>query len=144
MHALISLFFIACAPQPEQEPDLTTPVEDDLGAAWTILVYMDGDNDLESYVMHDLNELEASMLGPDVRVLVLADRAEGYVKEDGDWTTTRRYEILPDADLDVVVSPVIEDMGELDMADPQTLADFITWGRSYAPAERTALSLIHI
>jgi hypothetical protein len=141
MHALISLFFIACAPEPEQEPDLTTPVEDDLGAAWTILVYMDGDNDLESYVMHDLNELEASMLGPDVRVLVLADRAEGYVKEDGDWTTTRRYEILPDADLDVVVSPVIEDMGELDMADPQTLADFITWGRSYAPAERTAIVL---
>ncbi|MBK9645755.1 MAG: hypothetical protein IPO67_11500 [Deltaproteobacteria bacterium] len=97
MHALISLLFIACAPapEPEGEPDLIAPVEDDPGAAWTILVYMDGDNDLESYVMHDLNELEASMLSPDVRVLVLADRAEGYVTEDGDWTTTRRYEILP-------------------------------------------------
>lgn len=143
MHALISLLFIACAPapEPEGEPDLIAPVEDDPGAAWTILVYMDGDNDLESYVMHDLNELEASMLSPDVRVLVLADRAEGYVTEDGDWTTTRRYEILPDADRGVVVSPVIEDLGELDMADPQTLADFITWGRSYAPAERTAIVL---
>lgn len=143
MHALLSLLFVACAPktEPERDPDVIAPVEDEPGAAWTILVYMDGDNDLESYVMHDLNELEASMLSPDVRVLVLADRAEGYVREDGDWTTTRRYEILPDADLDVVVSPVIEDMGELDMADPQTLADFITWGRSYAPAERTAIVL---
>ena len=126
MHALISLLFVACAPSPEPEPDLTTPVEDETGAAWTILIYMDGDNDLESYVMHDLNELEASMLTPDVRVLVLADRAEGYVTEDGDWTTARRYEIVPDADLDVVASPVIEDLGEVDMADPQTLGDFIT------------------
>jgi hypothetical protein len=143
MHALISLFLVACAPnnESEREPDTAPTVEEDPGAAWTILVYMDGDNDLESYVMHDLNELEASLLGPDVRVLVLADRAEGYVTEDGDWTTARRYEILPDGDLDVVVSPVIEDMGELDMADPQTLADFIIWGRAYAPSRRTAIVL---
>lgn len=141
MHALISLLFFACTPSPEPEPDLTTPVEDETGAAWTILIYMDGDNDLESYVMHDLNELEASMLTPDVRVLVLADRAEGYVTEDGDWTTARRYEIVPDADLDVVASPVIEDLGEVDMADPQTLGDFIAWGREYAPAKRTAIVL---
>lgn len=119
--------------------DPTAPPAGD--AAWTVLVYMVGDNDLEPYVVHDLNELEAGGPGGDVRVLVLADRAEGYDDTDGDWTGTRLYEVRGDDKLGHVSSPVLEDWGEVDMADPATLARFLATAAEIAPAERTALVL---
>jgi hypothetical protein len=108
-------------------------------SAWTVAVYLVGDNDLEAYVMNDLDELERAGAGPDVRIVVQADRSPGYVTGDGDWTGTRRYEIIPDGVDGVVKSPVVADMGELDMGDPATLADFLAWVDDNYPAERTAL-----
>jgi hypothetical protein len=110
-------------------------------AAWTVLVYMVGDNDLEEYVTHDLNELEAGGPGGAVRVLVLADRAEGYDDADGDWTGTRLYEVLGDEKINEVTSPVLADWGEADMADPETLARFLAYAAEAAPAEQYALVL---
>lgn len=110
-------------------------------AAWTVLVYMVGDNDLEPYVVHDLNELEAGGPGGAVRVLVLADRAEGYDDADGDWTGTRLYEVRGDDKIGHVSSTVLEDWGEADMADPATLARFLATAAETAPAERRALVL---
>lgn len=117
-----------------------TPTEPDV-ARWNFLVFMNGDNNLESYVVHDLNELEAVGSGDGVNVLVQVDRVEGYDDADGDWTGTRRYLIQPDADETVVASPVIEDLGELDMGDPAVLADFLAWASTNYPAERTVLIL---
>ncbi len=108
---------------------------------WTVLVYMNGDNNLESYVVHDLNELEAGGEGEGVRVLVQADRIDGYVDGDGDWTGARRYEMTGDDDLDVIRSPVLTEMGEIDMGDPAELAAFLAWGRETAPADHYALFL---
>ncbi|MES2640007.1 MAG: clostripain-related cysteine peptidase [Myxococcota bacterium] len=142
------LFLLGCAepsidlrpPRPPREPlEDTGVVETD--AIWTVLVYLVGDNDLESYVMHDLNELEAGGPGGAVRVLVLADRAEGYDDADGDWTGTRVYDLHGDDKLATVTSPVLADWGELDMADPETLARFLMFGAATAPAEHYALVL---
>lgn len=108
---------------------------------WTVLVYLVGDNDLEDYVLHDLNELEAGAPGGAVRVLVLADRAEGYDDSDGDWTGARVYDLHGDARLAEVTSPVLADWGEVDMADPATLARFLAFGAETAPAEHYALML---
>ncbi len=141
---LLSLLFACKKEQVEQEsPDTKVDPADDSSApadTWTVLVYMDGDNNLESYVMHDLNELEEGGEGQNVRVLVQADRIEGYADNGGDWTGTRRYEIVGDQS-NTMVSTLVEDMGELDMGDPQTLADFLAWARVYAPAEHYALFL---
>lgn len=108
---------------------------------WNVLVYMDGDNNLESYVTHDLNELEAAHAGDAVTVFVQADRIEGNDASDGDWTGTRRYRIEADADEEAVSSPVVEDLGEVDMGDPATLAAFIAWVDDSWPADHTVLSL---
>ena len=145
MKILLLSLLVACKKEPTEQDDPTTkvdPPEDSDAPAdtWTVLVYMDGDNDLESYVMHDLNELEEGGEGSGVRVLVQADRIEGYADNGGDWTGTRRYEIVGDQG-NTMVSPLVEDMGELDMGDPQTLADFLSWAREYAPAEHYALFL---
>lgn len=117
-------------------PERGAPTE---RAAWTVLVYMAGDNSLETYVTHDLDELEAGGADAQVRVLVQADRAPGGADDGGDWTGTRRYRIVTD-DAPGVVSP-LQDLGEVDMGAPDALADFLAWGRAVAPAEHTALVL---
>lgn len=152
------LLFFACAepeaadsPAPEDSaPDTGDSLPDDsetyvydsfVQPTWTILVYMDGDNDLEWYVPHDINELErGGGSGDGVEVLVQADRVEGYEDGDGDWTGTRRYRVVSDRE-EAIASEMLEDLGELDMGDPQTLADFLEWGANQAPADHYALIL---
>ena len=131
----------------DSDPDDDTAYEppDDTAAprtaAWNYLVYMAGDNDLESYVTHDLNELEAGDYSADVNILVLADRIEGYADDDGDWTGSRYYRIVADDDDTVVSSPVTEDLGEVNMANPEVLANFVAWASTNYPADHTALVL---
>ena len=155
---LVALGSPACRPAaPAADPparpagpaaDSAPPAGGDTGAAaaapaaWAFLVYIVGDNDLEDWVMHDLDELEAGTPeGDDVVVYALADRAEGYSTEDGDWTGTRLYRIAPDRTPGAVRSPVVADWGEADMADPATLARFLADTRASHPAARTALVL---
>ena len=110
-------------------------------ARWTFMVFMNGDNDLEAWVPKDLNELEQVGSGDGVHVVVQADRIPGYSDADGDWTDTRRYYITGDADTETVSSTVVEEMGELDMGDPQVLSDFLMWSHANYPADRMALVL---
>ena len=110
-------------------------------AKWQFLVYMDGDNDLEDWVIHDLNELELVGSGDGVEVLVQADRIDGYSTENGDWTDARRFRIEGDDDLEHFTTPVAEEIGEVDMGSPATLAGFLDWASTNYPAERRALIL---
>jgi hypothetical protein len=102
---------------------------------------MNGDNDLESLVFHDLNELEMGASSDDVDVIVQADRIDGYDERDGDWTGTRRYHITHDDDRGTVTSEMVEDLGELDMGDPAVLADFLAWGAENYPSDHRILVL---
>lgn len=121
--------------------DTSTDPGEPEAARWLFLVFMNGDNDLEDYVTHDLNELEQVGSGDGVHVVVQADRIRGYDDSDGNWTSTRRYYVVPDGDLEVVRSTVIDEPGELDMGDPAVLADFVAWAEARYPAERVALVL---
>ena len=112
---------------------------DSAEGGWQFLVYLVGDNDLEDWVTRDLNELELTGSGDGVEVLVQADRIDGYSKKDGDWTGTRRYRMGQDADPKTVTSPVLEDLGELDMGAPETLAAFLEWASTNYPAEHRVL-----
>lgn len=128
-------------PPPETAVPPATPLYNPALAEWTILVYMNGDNNLELSALHDLNEMEAAGSSQRVNVVVQIDRALGETGIDGDWTGARRYLIRGDADDGVLASDLLEEMGELNMGDPQTLADFVAWGRQTYPANRTALLL---
>ena len=102
-----------------------TPVRAE-GDAWTVMVYMDGDNSLESAVPVDLGELEAVGSTADVNFVVLADTLAGpaylyYVNQGG--------------------STVIASWGEVNMADPATLTRFITDAKTLYPANNYVLDL---
>ena len=107
---------------------------------WTIIYYSDADDDiLEEDLWFDINEMEVVGSNSQMNIVVQIDRAEGAFSGDGDWTDTRRLYITQDADLNQITSPVVENIGEADMGNPQTLSDFITWTIKNYPAKKYAL-----
>lgn len=110
-------------------------------AEWTFMVYQDSDNNLESAGIEDFNEMEMAGSTDKVNIIVQFDRAQGYDTSNGDWTQAKRYYVLEDSDNDEIVSEELEDLGEVNMGDPQTLVDFVIWGIDNFPARRYALVL---
>ncbi len=108
-------------------------------AAWTVLVYMAADNDLESYAIADLNEMEFIGSTDNLNVVVQVDRSPRYDSTNGDWSGARRYFMTQDTDLDNVASQQVGDLGVINMGDPATLKDFITWGIKTYPAQHYGL-----
>jgi len=123
-------------------------------STWTIMVYLDGDNNLESSALTDLNEVElVNLAGEGVSVIVLIDRCDGYSDADGNWTGTRLYEIKADNDLNAVKSTrltasasyfgtELTDIGdneELDMGNPATVTGFIGYCQDKYSADNYAL-----
>ncbi|HEX5840627.1 MAG TPA: clostripain-related cysteine peptidase [Anaerolineales bacterium] len=108
-------------------------------AKWTVMVYISGDNNLESYVVGDIEtELAAiSASSTDVQVVALADRGPGYDTSRGDWTQTLLYEVTTGITADE--DSAADDWGERNMGDPQTLIDFVTWTKANHPADHYAL-----
>ena len=117
---------------------------------WTVMVYLDSDNNLESVGIDDINEMEIVGSTSDVNIVVQMDRIpynvlasnnEGYADDasNGNWTTTRRYFISQDFDPVQINSRLLNDLGELNMGDPQTLIDFANWGAANYPAKNYLL-----
>ncbi len=111
-------------------------------AAWTVLVYLAADNDLEHWALVDFNEMEVAGSSPQVNVVVQFDRHPAYDNSDGNWSDTRRYYVTHDTDPNLINSirlDTLPPLGELDMGDPQTLIDFVNWGVDNFPARRYAV-----
>ena len=117
---------------------------------WTVMVYLDADNNLESAGIDDINEMEMVGSTADVNILIQVDRIphsvlaannEGSVDDtsNGDWTNTRRYYITQDFDPYTINSDLKSDLGELNMGNPSTLIDFATWAVSNYPAKKYLL-----
>ncbi|MBN1216341.1 MAG: hypothetical protein JXA99_12980 [Candidatus Lokiarchaeota archaeon] len=109
----------------------------DIKKNWTILIYLDGDNNLEYDAIRDF--LEMSSIGSDenINIIVQFDRISDYNNYYDDWTTTKRFFItkgmIPNS------NNAIMDLGELNMGDPKTLTDFILWGVNLYSSEYYAL-----
>jgi len=108
-------------------------------AEWTVMVYLDADNDLESAGIDDINEMEIVGSTPEVNIVVQADRIPGYDISNSDWTNTRRYYITQDFDPYQISSDLKSELGELNMGDPQTLIDFANWATINYPAKKYLL-----
>ncbi|MEI6194444.1 MAG: clostripain-related cysteine peptidase [Verrucomicrobiota bacterium] len=104
---------------------------------WTILLYMDGDNNLEPGGLADLADLGTLGSTSNLNLLVQMDRAAGYVTNDGNWYDTRRFYV--NKGTTAAPEHALQQLGELDMASPHTLTDFINWGAENYPAERYLL-----
>lgn len=108
---------------------------------WTILVFLNADNDLERFGILNFNQMEQIGSTDQVKIVVQMDRSPGFDTSNGDWTDTRRFLVTRDNDTLNMTSPVVEYMGEMDMGDPEVLADFIRWGQANYPAKKYCLVL---
>jgi hypothetical protein len=85
-------------------------------AKWTVMVYISGDNNLEDYVVKDIElELapELSVSSTDIQVIALADRGPGYDTSRGDWQTTKLYHVTKSMIADA--ASAVADWDERDM-----------------------------
>jgi hypothetical protein len=108
---------------------------------WVFIIYMDADNNLESAGIDDINEMETVGSNLNINIIVQIDRADGYDNSNGDWKGVRRYFITKDYDTDTISSNLLQDLGELDMANPDTLSNFVIWAINNNPAKKYALVL---
>jgi len=108
---------------------------------WTFMVYLDADNNLESAGIQDLNEMETVGSSDSLAIIVQMDRISGYDSSNGNWTETRRYYVTKDNDTENISSNLLENLGELNMGDSNTLSSFVNWTMQTYPAQHYALVL---
>lgn len=108
-------------------------------AKWTFMVYMIGDNNIELSAINDFLEMAAVGSNNDVRIVVQFDRSSAHDTSYGDWTTTKRFYIT--SGMTPTAANALMDLGEVNMADPNSLRAFINWSTSSYPADRYALVL---
>ncbi len=106
---------------------------------WTVMVYMDGDNDLEPFAIDAFNLMERVGSDSNINIIVLFDRIDDYDASNGDWAGTRLYYVEPDGFPDTINSTLLREAGELNMAEAQTLEDFIARSVISYPANRYLL-----
>jgi hypothetical protein len=89
------------------------------------MVWMAGDNDLESFGEKDLVEMKRVGSTDAINVIAQFDS----MKDD----RTRRYAVTPGGRLD---ADVVEELGETNTGDPRVAVDFFRWGIERYPADR--------
>ena len=108
--------------------------------AWTIMVYMAADNNLESFALLDLNEMEAALGSTDIQSVVMLDRIAGYDSSASNWTDARMGAVVRDGSNTALASLGSgTSIGEVNTGDPDTLTDFINWTVANNPADNYAL-----
>ncbi len=101
---------------------------------WTFMKYIDCDNDLEDCELDVFNTISSVGSDADVNIVAQVDRHPAYDIRFGNWTDAKRFYVTKG--MEPVPSAAVQDLGELNMADKATLADFLCWAMDNYPADR--------
>lgn len=101
---------------------------------WTFMVYLDGDNNLENFGIDDFLEMAEVGSSYDLQILVQFDRISGDDNRYGDWTDAKRF--LVEKGMEPIPSNAVQSLGEVDMADPNVLYDFLNWSANNYEAKK--------
>lgn len=97
------------------------------GDGWTVLHYSMADTDLEPFMVADVNEIGVVGSNDNLHVREFMDRNEGYgddeLLDQGSWVGGRILDIGQGG-----ATEVVEDLGDVNSADPEVLASFIAEG----------------
>lgn len=95
---------------------------------YTILHFGNGFNDLDKYILADVNQME--LVGSTKKIQVVAQLGSTEAN------TVRRFFIQKDSDTAKINSPMLQDLGRVDMGSWKVLTEFILWGMKNFPAKR--------
>jgi len=101
-----------------------------VAAKWTAMIYMGADNGMSDQSYVDLLEMTQVGSSADVNIIVQVDHPAS-----DSWPGARRLRIEKGR------TSLLDELGELDMADPGTLRDFVRFARDLYPAENYLLVL---
>ena len=102
---------------------------------WTVMCFINGDNNLEMASLLGLNVMERVGSTENMNVVVQIDRigvnefgspeeAQSNAMLDGNWSTCRRYFVQKDSRLFELNSILLEKMGEVDMGSHKNFVEF--------------------
>ncbi|MDD2773952.1 MAG: clostripain-related cysteine peptidase [Elusimicrobiales bacterium] len=97
-------------------------------AEWTVMVFINGKNDVENGAVQYFKQLEA--VGSTDRINIVAELGR---KTSGTWTGCRRYLVKKDTGADIA-SPPLQIAEKCDMGDYNRAVDFGEWAMSKFPA----------
>jgi len=106
-----------------ESPTINVHVNNDI--KWTFMVYMNGDNNLESAALGDLDEMKTVESTNKLNIIVQLDK----YNESGCW----RYKVNQGS------LQLLQTLNEQDFGDPNVLLNFINWAMTNYPASRYVL-----
>lgn len=100
---------------------------------WTFLIYLNGNNSLDRFGEKNIKQMEQVGSTRDLNVVV-------------QWASlsrksTQRLYVTKNAAAPAVASPVLEELGQVDMGDWKNLVEFVKWGVSKYPAKHYFLDV---
>jgi len=109
-----------------------------VGDGWTVLHYSMADTNLEPFMVEDVNELGAVGSNDNLQIREFMDRSIEYGDDElidqGAWTGARVLDLGAPG-----TTELVEDLGDVNSADPALLATFIAEGIKAHPAGHYAL-----
>ncbi|MCM3874523.1 MAG: clostripain-related cysteine peptidase [Pyrinomonadaceae bacterium] len=120
----------------EAKPRLTSPSPP---AEWTVMIFMNADNNLEPYALMDFEEMAKVGSTDKVNLVVQFDRIDGWTSDSGNWTQTLRFRV--EKGMSPLPERALQDLGEQDMGNGEVLGDFVAWAKDRYPAERYMLDV---
>lgn len=100
---------------------------------WTLLLFLNGHNDLDSNTTVNINQMEK--VGSNDQVNIVVQWASAA------HPTTRRVYVQKDTDPSAVTSPIVQDLPRVDMGDYKALLEFYQWGIKNYPAKHYYLAV---
>jgi hypothetical protein len=106
----------------------------------TIMVFMNGKNNLEEMALFNLNDMER--VGSTDKVNIIAETGRRYINLDGKWEQgVRRFYIQKDTDTEQLHSKIVFRADSYDMGDYKRAIEFVKWTKEKFPARRYILIL---
>lgn len=131
-------------PLPQKTIDVEAP-DRAVTKKWTIMVFINGKNNLELAGLLNMNQMEMVGSNKDINIVVEMGRmngqAEGDTDLDGNWTGVRRYLVKKDSDTEHINSQIVYQQASYDMGDYRQVVNFVKWTKRAYPAQRYALIL---
>lgn len=119
-------------------------------AAWTVLLFIDGDNNLEPWAWVNEDQLEQLPDNPRVNLVAQMKTLHGFPQSTTGRPRARRFAIHHSATRNSYASTKLateatggaaSDLGNLDMGTVATMQDFIAWAQTNYPADHYAIDL---
>ena len=109
------------------------PDANSLKKSGTVMLYLNGDNNLTHEVLYALDMVETIGSSDEINLIALVDGRPGSGQPYGDtWNGSKLVYVTQDDQIGKINSIVLQDLGEQDLGSPETLENFIKKGLSFS------------